>query len=194
MQPIRLSLGIIGRMVGWGLLVDAGLGLLYFLLAELILQILYTLYRLLNGVADNAVLPSAIMPHDAEALSQLLFLFGVQGLVGGALAGFLGGIVAGLVLAFGARVGALASREDRRYPRVGRLTSAVAGTFPTLLLLTTIQPPLVFSYLGGAWIPLGWVMFSAIPVCLVFGAAWWASGRVLAWLENQPDALHPSYQ
>jgi hypothetical protein len=192
MQALRLSLGIIGRMAGWSLAVDMGLGLLYYPLAELILQVLYILYRLLKGGANNDSLTSVAMTTDPGTLILALFLFGSLGMLGGALLGFVGGVTAGIVIAIVSLLAARRLLDSNRYQSVLSVSSAVIGTLPTLVVLSIINIPSILSYLGDAWITIGWVMFTVIPVCIVFGAAWWASNRVIIWLENQPGKLSPS--
>jgi hypothetical protein len=185
----RLSLAVIARMVGWSLLIDIILGLLYGPLSVLILQVIYTFYRLIKGGSNNESLPAILSTTDPGALVVVIIASIILGLVYGVLIGSLSGIATGMILSIALRRAEWSLIGEQRHRSIQNGISACVSGLLTLILLVLLDLPAALDYLGAGWILLGWVMYIALPVLLVFGAAWWISNQVITWYRVRESGL-----
>jgi hypothetical protein len=172
-------------MVGWGLLVNTGLGLLYGPISMLTLQVLYILFRTVKGGPNNDDLATVVSTTDPGTLFVVLVLSVIIGIADGALIGFFASMIAGTIIVtlfrfFGHRL-----LEMSDYHNIINMISAVISGCVALALTALLNMPAILSYLGYDWVVLGWVVWIAVPTILVSVSGWWASNRVVRYLEDQ---------
>jgi len=176
-------------MAGGCLAVDAGLGLLYGPISILILQELYISYRLRIGGPNNGSLTAVLGTTDSGVFFTVLVLSALFGALCGTLIGFLSGVISGLVVVATFRFTMKPLPHVSSHQRLTGAISAFPSSLLALILLSVIDIPRALSYLGSQWIALGWVVVTAIPVLMVFGAAWLVSNRVITWVVDQGQLI-----
>lgn len=191
MQSPRFNLTVIRRMAGWCLAFDAVLGLLYGLISSLILQAVYIADRLNEGGPYNGSVAEVLYSTDTGAFLSILVLSILFGAIAGAVVGFLGGVISGVVMVVVFRFNAMHVSDVRSHRSMIGATSGFITGLIALILLTMLNIPSGLSYLGQGWVVLGWVVETAIPVLIVFGAAWLVSNRVITtWGSPSPALFH----